>query len=323
MNDVTAIGELLIDFSTVGLNENGYPRMQANAGGAPCNYLAALAKYGARTAFIGKVGSDAFGRMLRGTLEEAGVDTRGLVRTEESFTTLAFVTLDANGERSFSFARKPGADTQLRYEEIDLRLVDESTVLHFGSLSLTDEPARSATKRLVAYARDRGKLISYDPNYREPLWPDEASAREEILWGLRQADVVKISEEELAFLFQCQAEEGAALLIDEYGASLVMVTMGSRGCLIQNRRAACHVPAPAVKPVDTTGAGDIFGGSAMKKLLEIGEAPSALDVHALAEVALFASCAASLSTEHPGGIPSIPARRDVEACAALLRQQLD
>ena len=198
MTDVTAIGELLIDFAATGVDERGYPQMQANAGGAPCNLLAALSKYGRRTAFIGKVGDDAFGALLRGTLEKAGIDTRALITDARYFTTLAFVTFDEGGDRSFSFARKPGADTQLSFDEIDLSLIDETAVLHFGTLSLTDEPARTATKRTVEYAIGRGKLISFDPNLRKPLWKSENEAMEQMLWGLRHADVVKISDEEIA-----------------------------------------------------------------------------------------------------------------------------
>ena len=199
--DVVALGELLIDFTAQGAGADGYPLMAAHPGGAPANFLAAIARLGGRTALLSKVGADAFGTMLTGTLREVGVDTRGVVVAEDAFTTLAFVTLDARGERSFSFARKPGADTQLRFEELDLSLIEKTKAFHFGTLSLTDEPARGATQRAVAFAKERGKLITFDPNLRPPLWRSPDDAREQMLWGLGQADVVKLSDNEVKFLF--------------------------------------------------------------------------------------------------------------------------
>ena len=256
--DVVALGELLIDFTAQGAGADGYPLMAAHPGGAPANFLAAIARLGGRTALLSKVGADAFGTMLTGTLREVGVDTRGVVVAEDAFTTLAFVTLDARGERSFSFARKPGADTLLRFDELELSLIDQSRAFHFGALSLTDEPARSATRQAVAYARAQGKLVTFDPNYRPPLWRSEAQARAETLWGLEQADVVKLSDEELSFLWGCTPEEGSRRLREECGVALAMITLGPQGCYLENARGACRVPAPAVRPVDTTGAGDAF-----------------------------------------------------------------
>lgn len=311
MLDVVALGELLIDFAAQGTDGAGYPTMKANPGGAPGNYLAALAKYGAKTAFIGKVGADAFGDLLLGTLGEAGVETRGILRDPGVFTTLAFVTFDAHGDRSFSFARKPGADTQLRWEEVDRTLIDECRIFHFGTLSLTGEPVRETTQRAVAYARSKGKLITFDPNLRLPLWGGPEEAKEQILWGLKQADVVKISDEEVAFLWGCTPEEGAQRLLQDYGVALVMVTLGPKGCILQNRNGACRAASPKVHPVDTTGAGDIFGGSAVSRLLQLGQAPEELTVSQLQQIAAFACTAASLSTEHSGGIPSIPAQETV------------
>lgn len=313
MIDVVALGELLIDFACVGLDGDGYPTMAANPGGAPANFLAALTKYGAKTALLGKVGNDAFGAMLTGTLQRAGIDTRGIVADETVFTTLAFVTIDETGNREFSFARKPGADTQLRFEELDLSLIDQARVFHFGTLSLTDEPARSTTRKAVAYAKSKGKLITYDPNLRIPLWKSLEEAKEQLLWGLHQADVVKISDEEVAFLFGCTPQEGADKLLDEFGVSLAMVTLGPKGAYLKNRNGACSVPSPRVNPVDTTGAGDIFGGSAVSCILEMGVAPENLTVEQMREIGTFAATAASLSTEKSGGIPSIPEKARVEA----------
>ena len=315
MMDVVALGELLIDFTMQGADEDGYPEMAAHPGGAPANFLAALAKYGRQTALIGKVGADKFGRLLLGTLKKAGIDTRGMVAAEDVFTTLAFVTLDETGDREFSFARKPGADTCIRFEEIDLSVIDKAKVFHFGTLSLTDEPARSATQQAVAYAKKKGKLITYDPNLRKPLWKSLESAKEQMLWGLAQADVVKISDEEVQFLFGVGPEAGAKHILETYGVKLVFVTCGAEGCFFMNEKAQGHVPAlEGIQAVDTTGAGDIFGGSAVYRLLEIGKAPDVLEKDELQDVVRFACAAAGLSTLRHGGISSVPDMEEVVKC---------
>jgi sugar/nucleoside kinase (ribokinase family) len=306
MIDVVAIGELLIDFTCATTDEEGYPTMVAHPGGAPANFLAALTKYGVKTALIGKVGEDAFGKLLIGTLNAAGIDSSGITIDPNTFTTLAFVTIDKTGNRAFSFARKPGADTQLRFEEIDLNLIDQAKIFHFGTLSLTNEPARTATYNAVAYAKSKGKRITYDPNLRKPLWNSMEEAKEQILWGLKQADVVKISDEEVEFLWNCTPEEGAEKLLAQFGVSLAMVTLGPNGAYLKNKRGECYVQCPKVNPVDTTGAGDIFGGSAVSKILAFDMTPSELSTEQLKDIGSFASTAASLSTEKAGGIPSIP-----------------
>lgn len=311
MIDVVALGELLIDFASKSVDAAGYPTMAANPGGAPGNFLAALNAYGAKTAFLGKVGDDAFGHLLLGTLGDAGIETRGIVVDPTVFTTLAFVTFDGQGNRSFSFARKPGADTRFRWEEVDTALIDQARVFHFGTLSLTDEPVRTTTQKAVAYARAQGKLITFDPNLRKPLWKSEEAAREQILWGFHQADVVKISDEETEFLWGCGPDDAADRLLRDYGVSLAMVTLGPEGCLLKSPKGRCRVPGPKVRPIDTTGAGDIFGGSAVARLLELGKAPGALTEGELSEIGRFAVTAASLSTERSGGIPSIPDRETV------------
>ena len=312
MLDVVALGELLIDFTCLSADADGYPTMAAHPGGAPANFLAALAKYGAKTALLGKVGGDTFGRLLLETLRKAGIETRGMIAAPDVFTTLAFVTLDARGEREFAFARKPGADTCLSFSEIDRSLIDEASVFHFGTLSLTDEPSRSATRQAVDYARSKGKLVTYDPNLRLPLWKSAAEAKEQLLWGLGQADVVKISEEEVHFLFGFGAKDGAAYICETFPVKLVFVTCGADGCYFQNARAAGWEAAlPGLQVVDTTGAGDIFGGSAVWKLLQCGAAPEALDEAALRVIVSFANATAGLSTTRPGGISSIPEYEDV------------
>lgn len=314
MLDVVALGELLIDFATLSVDESGYPTMAAHPGGAPANFLAALTKFGAKTALLGKVGTDAFGKMLTGTLQKAGIETKGLVYDDNQFTTLAFVTFDDHGDREFSFSRKPGADTCLTFEELNLSLIDEAKVFHFGSLSLTDEPARSATYRAVAYAKEQGKLITYDPNLRKPLWRDLEEAKKQLIWGLRQADVVKISDEEVEFLFGLGVEAGADYLLKNFDIKLVFVTCGADGCFFKNAKAQGKVPClPGIHVIDTTGAGDIFGGSAIWKVLQTGAAPEDLDEAQLLDVVRFACTSAGLSTTRSGGISSIPSYEEVLA----------
>ena len=311
MIDVVALGELLIDFAAKSTDADGYPTLAANPGGAPGNFLAALNAYGKKTAFLGKVGNDTFGHLLLKTLNGAGIETKGILVDDTVFTTLAFVTFDESGDRSFSFARKPGADTQLTWEEIDKTLIDDARVFHFGTLSLTDEPVRSATQKAVAYAKQQGKLITCDPNLRKPLWHSEDAAREQMLWSLHQADVVKISDNEVEFLWNCTPEEGADKLLKEFGVSLAMVTLGPDGCLLKTQNASFRAACPKVHPVDTTGAGDIFGGSAVARLLELEKPVCELTEADLAYIGRFAATAASLSTEAIGGIPSIPEKNTV------------
>ena len=312
MIDVVALGELLIDFACLSTDSDGYPTMAAHPGGAPANFLAALTKFGAKTALLGKVGTDAFGKMLIGTLNKAGIETRGLIETPDVFTTLAFVTFDEHGDREFSFSRKPGADTCICFDELDLSLIDEAKVFHFGTLSLTDEPARTTTQKCVAYAKNAGKLITYDPNLRKPLWKDLETAKEQLIWGLQQADVVKISDEEVEFLFGLGVEEGAQYILDNFGVKLVFVTCGADGCYFKNAVACGKVPSlSGIKVIDTTGAGDIFGGSAVWKLLQLNKAPEILTGEELTDVVRFACTSAGLSTTRSGGISSVPEKQEV------------
>lgn len=312
MMDVVALGELLIDFACLNTDSDGYPTMAAHPGGAPANFLAALTKFGAKTALLGKVGTDAFGKMLTGTLQKAGIETRGLVSANDVFTTLAFVTFDEHGDREFSFSRKPGADTCLNFDELDLSLIDEAKVFHFGTLSLTDEPARTTTQKAVAYAKKAGKLITYDPNLRKPLWRDLEEAKKQLIWGLQQADVVKISDEEVEFLFGLGVEEGADYILKNLGVKLVFVTCGADGCYFKNAVASGKVPSLRdIQVKDTTGAGDIFGGSAVWKLLQYGVSPELLNETQLRDVVTFACTSAGLSTTRSGGISSVPEYEEV------------
>lgn len=313
MYDVVALGELLIDFAAVSKDGEGYPTMAAHPGGAPANFLAAINKFGGKTALIGKVGDDTFGHLLLKTLESSGIDTTGMNITDNFFTTLAFVTFDDHGDRSFAFSRKPGADTQLSFDEINLGMIDSTHVFHFGTLSLTHEPAKTATYKAVEYARAAGKFISFDPNLREPLWNNLKDAKEQMLWGLEQADIVKISDNEVDFLFGLSPEQGAKHVLENFGVKLVFVTCGADGCIYANKNAMGQVPGlSGIKVIDTTGAGDIFGGSAIWKILCTGKEPGALTQSELVEITRFACAAAGISTTKPGGISSIPDITQVE-----------
>lgn len=313
MFDITAMGELLIDFAPVSTDADGYPTMAAHPGGAPANFLAAVNMLGGKAAFMGKVGDDAFGKLLSTTVKNAGIDTSALILDPNYFTTLAFVTLDETGDREFSFARKPGADTQLSFEELDLSIIDNSRAFHFGTLSLTGEPARTCTQKAVAYAKAQGKLITFDPNLREPLWDDLEEAKKQILWGLEQCDVVKISDNEVEFLFGCTPAEGAAKLMKDFDIKLAFVTLGPDGSLAINKKGSvCGGKLNCLpKIVDTTGAGDIFGGTAVREVLRASAAPEELEGDELLNIVKLACATASLSATRFGGISSVPTREEV------------
>lgn len=310
---VAAFGELLIDFSPERVTPDGYPVIAAHPGGAPANYIAALAAFGAKTALLAKVGNDAFGKLLINTIAEKGIDTQGVVVSDDVFTTLAFVTLDESGDREFSFARKPGADMSITAAEINTEVINTADCFHFGTLSLTDSPSREATVFAVNYAKQHNKLISFDPNLRRPLWKNLAEARQQILWGLEQADVLKISDEEVEFLFgNLPLEDAAQRLMAEFDIRLVFITCGKDGCVFSTGHYFGAVPGIAgIKAVDTTGAGDIFGGSAMWKLLSTGKAIDRLTYEDLYTIAKFACTSASLSTQTHGGISSVPSLAQV------------
>ena len=311
--DVVTLGELLIDFAPHSVNEGGYPVLSANPGGAPGNFLAALNMYGCKTAMIGKVGDDMFGRLLVRTLQDAGIETKGVVMDKNQFTTLAFVSLDKSGNRDFSFARKPGADTCLTPDEINESLITDARVFHFGTLSLTNEPAASATRKAIELAKKHGLIISLDPNLRKPLWQNEADAKAAMEWSLRQADIVKISDEEIEFLWGLSPEAGGKKLLNEYGVSLAYITLGPKGCYAVTASHSVTVNSPAgIRVMDTTGAGDIFGGSAMSQFLQYKKSPADLSEAELTQIVRFACTAASLSTQKHGGITSVPTLPEVQ-----------
>ncbi len=314
MYDVIAIGELLIDFTLDRVQDDGYPVMAAHPGGSVANFLAPLAKYGRKTALLSKVGNDALGRQLAATVRDAGIDAGGVILTEEAFTTLAFVTRDANGEREFSFARKPGADTLLSLDDIDLSILDQTRILHFGTVCMTSDPARSTHYRVVDYAKQAGKLITFDPNLRENLWGHLDEAKGQMLWGLSRADVVKISDNEVEFLFGCPPGAGASRSPGQSAVRLVFVPLHKDGCHFRNRNGAGRVPGlTGLQVADTTGAGDIFGGCAVHGLLETGLHPDELSEAQMRSIASFACTAASLSTTRLGGISAVPSLEEVRA----------
>ncbi len=309
--DVVALGELLIDFTESGKSASGNKLLEANPGGAPCNVLSMLQRLGKRTAFIGKVGRDAFGDLLEDTLKEAGIDTRGLKRDGNVHTTLAFVHTLAGGERSFSFYRNPGADMRLGIEDLDDGLLSSCRIFHFGTLSLTDQPCREATQIAVARARQAGALISFDPNLRESLWDSLDHAREQIAWGLARCDILKISDNELAFMTGTEdLDRGAALLKEKYPAiRLLNVTAGENGSLAYYGALRCRVPVFDVPAVEKTGAGDTFCACALNYVLEHGL--EALSLENLREMLVFANAAAALIVQRKGALKVMPTKKEI------------
>lgn len=308
--DITALGELLIDFTPAGLSEAGMRIFEQNPGGAPANVLVAAENLGVKTAFIGKVGEDMHGAFLRETLEKAGIETKGLVSDSEVFTTLAFVSLN-DGERSFSFARKPGADTCLRKDEIDVELIKNSRIFHFGSLSLTDEPARSATIFAVEEAKNSGAVISYDPNYRPLLWKNREAAIEQMRSVIKYVDIMKISDEETELLTGFEKPEEAAAELIKQGVSCVFVTLGEEGALMKTKDFEIRAKGKSRNVVDTTGAGDSFWGAVLYKTAVNGKKLSEITEKEGKEILAFANTVAGLCVEKRGAIPAMPKLDDV------------
>lgn len=310
--DVTALGELLIDFTECGCSPDGARLFEQNPGGAPANVLCAVTRLGGRTAFIGKVGDDMHGHFLREVLNREGIDTSGLTADRSVFTTLAFVGLSPGGERSFSFARKPGADTCLSPEDVPEALLRESKIFHVGSLSLTDEPARSATLAAVVQARALGAIVSYDPNYRASLWPDVETARERMRTLVPLSDVIKLSDEEAGLLTDYGDPEQCARALLAQGPGCVAVTLGKEGALVATREAVRHAAPFPVKAADTTGAGDAFWGAFLSRLSASGKRPGQLTLDEACAFARFANAAAALCVERRGAIPAMPTLVEVE-----------
>ena len=310
MKDIVTLGELLIDFTPCSMQDGQQVFMQ-NAGGAVANMVAAASGFGMDTAYLGMVGDDAFGRYLAGVLQSRGVDVSGLKISEKVHTTLAFVHLFPNGDRDFSFFRKPGADIMYTVDDLDLEAIRSARVFHFGSLSLTDEPVRSATFEALKAAKLAGVTVSYDPNYRPPLWDSADEAKKYMLKGLEYADVVKISDNEVQFLFGDMDMEEAARMLVKRGAKLAFVTMGSEGAAFACSEGSGVEPGFPAKAVDTTGAGDCFTAGVLSSYIRSGLKPPS--VCGLREFARFGNAAASICVEGRGGIPSMPTMEQVQA----------
>lgn len=311
MFDITGLGELLIDFTEYGLSSDGMRLFEQNPGGAVANVLAAAAKAGQRTAFIGKVGNDLHGRFLKKTLTAAGIDITSLILAEDVFTTLAFVSIGSDGERSFSFARKPGADTKLHRDEINHALLQKTKVLHVGSLSLTDEPARSATFHALSLAKQAGALISYDPNYRPSLWADSDTAVALMRSIVPYVDIMKLSGEESPLLTGKADPSEAALVLHGEGVPCVAITLGCDGALVCASGETTPVAGYAVPVIDTTGAGDAFWGGFLHCLLLSEKKPWDLTLSDAAAFARWGNATAALCVGKRGAIPSIPTAAEV------------
>lgn len=309
--DVVALGELLIDFTENGTSGQGNPIYEANPGGAPCNVLSMLTKLGHKTAFIGKVGQDIFGNRLKKTLDEVGIDTSNLVMDEEVRTTLAFVETFPDGDRDFSFYRNPGADMMLHEDDVQLELVKDTNIFHFGTLSMTHEEVRNATKKAIAAAKEAGAVISFDPNLREPLWKSLDDAKEQVAYGLSQCDVLKISDNEIQwFTGEEDYDAGIAKLRQQYDIPLIMLSMGKDGSRAYYKDLRVEVkPFLQENTIETTGAGDTFGGCCLHYVLENGL--HNLNEEKLTEMLTFANAAASIITTRKGALRVMPEEAEV------------
>lgn len=310
--DVTALGELLIDFTENGMSEQGNPVFEANPGGAPCNVLAMLAKLGHDTAFIGKVGKDFFGQQLKDAINEVGICADYLLMDEEVNTTLALVHTFPDGDRDFSFYRNPGADMMLKEEEIPGELIADSKIFHFGTLSMTHEGVRSATKKALDLAKEHRLTITFDPNLRPPLWASLEEAKEQVLFGLQYCDVLKISDNEIQWLTGEEDYTSGVKWIKERHPKiqLILVTMGKDGSRAYYGDAMVEVPARInEKTIETTGAGDTFCGCVIHYLLE--NSLEDLTVENLKEMLQFANSAASLITSRKGALRVMPERKEI------------
>ncbi len=310
MKGVITLGEALIDFTP--LDENNM-EFRKCPGGAPANVAVGLSRLGVKTSFVGKVGDDLLGRFLKETLNENGVNTEGMLLTDQARTGMTFVTLDEDGDRDFSFYINPSADTFLKKEDIEESIFIEYKILHFGSISLIYEPARSATIDAVKKAKESGVLISYDPNLRLNLWPDAQTAKERILSMLSEVDILKISEEELEFITGSQeVEAGAKALKEEYGISLIYVTFGSEGAYYYYDDQLRFVPALKVDAVDTTGAGDAFVSSILYSIAQTDKSLQELDYEFLDNATKLASISGALTASQKGAMAALPTLDEIE-----------
>ena len=311
--DVTALGELLIDFTENGVSGQGNPILETNPGGAPCNVLAMLQKLGSKTSFIGKVGNDQFGRMLKETIESVGIDSGNLIMDDEVHTTLAFVHTFEDGDRDFSFYRNPGADMMLKVTDVQKDRIEASKIFHFGTLSSTHETCREATRYALQCAKDAGVLVSFDPNLREPRWNDLEDAKREIAYGLGLADIVKISDNEVVFMTgEEDYEKAARILQEKYQIPLLFVTLGRDGSRAYYKDMRVEAAGFIQEhTIETTGAGDTFTGCVLSKILERGGIEGLTETE-LKEMLTFANAGASLITTRRGALKVMPERVEIE-----------
>ena len=313
MYDITTFGEILIDFTSQNVNEDGQMLYARNPGGAPANVAVAASRLGAHTAFIGKAGKDMHGEFLRSVLKKENVDTQGMLLDKKYFTTLAFVEVNDAGERTFSFARKPGADTRIQKEEIDIDILNQTNIFHVGSLSLTEQPARDTTFYAVKGAKNKGSIISYDPNYRASLWKNIEIAKKHMRSMIPYVDIMKISDEETALLTDHKNVMEAAEELYRQGVKIVAITLGGNGAYIYNKEGGCVVPGFTVEHVaDTNGAGDSFWGGFLYRISQSGKKIENLTLEELTEYARFGNAVASLCVEKKGAIPAMPKLSQVE-----------
>ena len=311
--DVVALGELLIDLTQNGISQQGNPLLEANPGGAPCNVLALLAKLGHSTAFIGKVGADGFGTQLENALKETGISTQGLCRDEKVHTTLAVVHTLADGDRDFSFYRNPGADMQLYQEEVPFELIQQAKIFHFGTLSMTDEPVRSATYAAIAEAERCGVLRSFDPNLRPPLWRSLEEAKEQVCYGLAHCDILKISDNEIQWLTGLKDyDQGISWIRERYPAiKLILLSMGKDGSRAYAGDIQAEARAFRVDTIETTGAGDTFFGAVLHHVLMWGMGDYTGEQ--LTRMLTFANAAAAIVTTRKGALRVMPGTEEIAA----------
>lgn len=310
--DVVALGELLIDFTENGLSGQGNPLLEANPGGAPCNVLAMLNKLGKKTAFIGKVGNDQFGKMLKEVVEKSGTDVSALAMDDQVHTTLAFVHTFPDGDREFSFYRNPGADMMLTKEEVDPELIKKARIFHFGTLSSTHAGVREATRYAIDVAKENGLLVSFDPNLREPLWDSLDQAKEEILYGMSKCDILKISDNEMEFMTgTTDYNKGVEMLREQFDIPLICVTLGKEGSRAFYKDMIVEA-APFVREdtIETTGAGDTFEACTLNYILEHGLED--LTEENLKEMLTFANAGASIITTRKGALKVMPKKEEIE-----------
>lgn len=312
-NDVVALGELLIDFTNNGISSQGNPLLEANPGGAPCNVLSMLSKLGRKVAFIGKVGNDAFGYQLKTAIEEQGINSNGLMMDDEVHTTLAVVLKKENGDRNFAFYRKPGADTNLKPEEINEELIKNSKIFHLGTLSLTDEPVKSATKRAMEIAKENDLLVTFDPNLREPLWDNLEDAKKAFDYGLQNCDVLKISDNEITWFTGLENyDEGIKYIQEKYpNIKLITLSMGPHGSRAYYKDTCVEIPAFLQKgDIETTGCGDTFCANVIETVLQHGI--NNLNEEILKGMLVRGNAAASLISKKKGALRVMPTKEEIE-----------